>query len=137
MTQFTDPAHDAGTPLYPSNRTMLAYLKRYAEQFDLLPRIRLRTRVVGLAQLADGGWTLRSLGDDGIEREEIYRYVVGARGRFNKPRMPAIAGLASFTGSCGATHAFHYKNPGRYIGRRVLVVGGGLGGLGIALGPAT
>jgi dimethylaniline monooxygenase (N-oxide forming) len=132
MTQFSDLAHDAGTPIYPSNRTMLAYLKRYAEQFDLLPRIRLRTRVVGLTQLADGGWTLRSLGDDGFEREEIYRYVVVASGRFNKPRMPAIAGLASFKGSCGVTHAFHYKNPGRYIGRRVLVAGCAVSALEIA-----
>ena len=132
MTQFSDLSHDVGTPLYPSNRTVLAYLERYAEHFDLLPRIKLRTCVVGLAQLADGGWSLRYLGDDGNEREETFRCVVVASGRFNKPRMPAIPGLASFTGSCGVTHAFHYKNPGRYIGQRILVAGCAVSALEIA-----
>jgi dimethylaniline monooxygenase (N-oxide forming) len=132
MTQFSDLSHDVGTPLYPSNRTMLAYLKRYAEHFDLQSRIRLRTRVVELAQLADGSWTLRYLGDDGHEREDTFRYVVVACGRFNKPKMPAIPGLASFAGSCGVAHAFHYKDPRRYIGQRVLVAGCAVSALEIA-----
>src|SRR5262245_1959869 len=99
MTQFSDLAHEAGTPVYPSNRTMLTYLNRYADRFDLRPRIRLRTRVMGVGQSAGGGWIIRTREDDGVEQEEIYPYVVVASGRFNKPRIPEVLGLESFTGA--------------------------------------
>jgi dimethylaniline monooxygenase (N-oxide forming) len=55
MTQFSDMPHAAGTPLYPSNQTMLAYLTGYAERFGLLSRLRLRTRVTALARDASRG----------------------------------------------------------------------------------
>src|SRR5438876_11034030 len=45
MTEFSDLPHAPGTPLYPSNQAMRAYLTRYAEQFDLISRLRLRTRI--------------------------------------------------------------------------------------------
>ena len=48
MTEFSDLAHEPGTPIYPSNQAMLAYLDRYAERFDLRRRIRLRTLVTAV-----------------------------------------------------------------------------------------
>ena len=55
MTCFSDLAHEPGTPLYPGNQTMLAYFRRYAEKFDLVRRIRLRSRVVSIAPKAPRG----------------------------------------------------------------------------------
>ncbi len=132
MTQFSDLAHAPGTPVYPSHRTMLAYLERYAETFDLAHRIKLRTRVVGLAPLADHCWAVTYVGDNGIERTEDFDKVVVASGRFNKPMLPDIAGLASFAGPCGVVHASQYKEPDRYRGRRVLVAGCAVSALEIA-----
>jgi dimethylaniline monooxygenase (N-oxide forming) len=132
MTHFSDLAHEAGTPVYPSNRTVVAYLNRYADHFDLRPRIRLGTRVMGVRQSAGSGWSIRTRQDDGVEHEEIYPHVVVASGRFNKPRMPGVLGLESFTGASGVIHTFHYKEPHRYVGQRVLVAGCSVSALEIA-----
>jgi cation diffusion facilitator CzcD-associated flavoprotein CzcO len=132
MTQFSDLPHAPGTPVYPSHRTMLAYLERYANQFDLVPLIKLRTRVVGLAQTANNGWALTYVGEEGIQHEENFCRVVVASGRFNKPMLPEIPGLASFTGPCGVVHASQYKDPDRYRGQRVLVAGCAVSALEIA-----
>ena len=132
MTQFSDLAHEAGTPIYPSSGTMLGYLNRYADRFDLRPRIRLRTRVMALTRRADGGWSIHTEGDDGVEHEEVFAYVVIASGRFNKPRLPEVSGLASFTGASGVIHTFHHKEPRRHVGKRVLVAGCAVSALEIA-----
>jgi cation diffusion facilitator CzcD-associated flavoprotein CzcO len=132
MTEFSDLAHPAGTPLYPSNQAMHAYLTRYAEMFDLVPRIRLRSRVVGLDQATDGAWSLRHVDAHGSVHEETYSHVVVASGRFQEPMVPAIPGLPTFGGRCGAVHAFAYKDPASYRGRRVLVVGCAVSALEIA-----
>ena len=132
MTQFSDLVHSPGLPIYPGNREIFAYLARYAETFDLTSRIRLRTRVTGLIQTQDGQWTLRYVAEDGVEQEETHPYVVVASGRFNKPELPDIPGLPSFTGSCGVAHTFDYKDPSRYRDKRVLVAGCAVSALEIA-----
>jgi dimethylaniline monooxygenase (N-oxide forming) len=137
MTQFSDLRHETGTPLYPSHRTILSYLTRYAERFDIASRIKLRTRVTGLARHANGSWILRNVDHAGVELEETYPYVVVASGRFNKPRVPDIPGLGTFSGECGIAHTFHYKEPKRYHGRRVLIAGCAVSALEIACDCAT
>jgi len=132
MTQFSDLAHAPGTPVYPSHRTMLAYLERYAEKFDLVQRIKLRTRVIGLAQTESNEWGLTYIGEDNFERTQHFNKVVVASGRFNKPALPEIPGLASFAGPCGVAHTSQYKDPDRYRGRRVLVAGCAVSALEIA-----
>jgi dimethylaniline monooxygenase (N-oxide forming) len=131
MTVFSDLQHAPTTPLYPSNQTMLAYLTRYAEQFDLISRIRLRTPVRELHRAA-GGWRVRSGNTNGSQREEHYPLVVVASGRFTKPVIPDVPGLASFTGRCGVAHTFHCKDFDRYRGRRVLIGGCSVSALEIA-----
>jgi dimethylaniline monooxygenase (N-oxide forming) len=132
MTQFSDLRHQPGTPLYPGHRTILSYLTRYAERFDLPSRIRLRTRVTRLARHSSGGWTLRSVDHAGVKLEETYPYVVVASGRFNKPKVPDIPGLCAFSGPCGVAHTFNYKDPERYRGRRLLIAGCAVSALEIA-----
>lgn len=132
MTQFSDLAHAPGTPVYPSHQIMLAYLERYADQFGLNKRVKPRTRVVGLAQSARGGWSLTYIDEDGGEHTQNSDRVVIASGRFNKPTLPEVSGLAAFSGHCGVIHASHYKNPDLYRGRRVLIAGCAVSALEIA-----
>jgi cation diffusion facilitator CzcD-associated flavoprotein CzcO len=132
MTQFSDLPHEAGTPLYPSNQAMLAYLVRYAERFGLLARVRLRSRVIELARDAANGWALRWRDEAGVEHTDTYGHVVVASGRFTKPRWPQVPGLETFDGPCGATHTANYREPDRYVGRSVLVAGCAVSALEIA-----
>jgi dimethylaniline monooxygenase (N-oxide forming) len=140
MTQFSDLAHPAGTPLYPSNQVMREYLVRYAEQFGLLPRLRLGTRVVELARSGTGSpapWVVRWLDDEGTGHQGKFSHVVVASGRFGRPRFPGVPGLETFDGSCGVSHTFEYKDPARYAGRSVLVAGCAVSALEVASDLAT
>src|SRR5690348_5632369 len=53
MTAFSDFQHEPHTPVYPTNQAVLAYLQRYAHQFDLLANARLKTCVQEVARQAD------------------------------------------------------------------------------------
>lgn len=117
-TCFSDLPHNSGSPTYPTNEAMGEYLQRYAEQFDLTRHIRLKTPVRELRRDADRGWIVcTDTGEEGFEK------VVIATGRYNKPAIPDVPGLKSFSGSAGVTHTFAYKQPEDYHGLRVLVTG--------------
>lgn len=124
VTVFGDVPHEPGTPGYPTNQAMLAYLHRYAQRFDLLRCVRLATRVTALDRVTDGpGWSITSVDAQSREDRAIYERVVVASGRFQAPRIPNLPGLDSFAGVAGVCHTFAYKEPERYRGRRVLLAG--------------
>ena len=131
-TAFSDLPHDAASPTYPTNEAIGEYLERYAEQFDLTRSIRLKTPVRELRRGPDGGWIVRT--DAGEER---FEKVVVATGRYNKPTIPDVPGLKSFSGSGGVSHTFGYKRPGDYRGLRVLVGGCAISTVEIASDLAT
>ena len=132
MSEFSDLAHANDTPLYPSNQAMCAYLQCYAETFDLVARTRLRTRVVALDRAAGGAWSVHSIGPDGVSREETFPFVVVASGRFNRPSLPQVPGLDTFSGSSGVAHTFSYRGAERYRDQRVFVGGCAVSALEIA-----
>jgi hypothetical protein len=132
MTAFSDLPHDANSPTYPTNEAMGEYLQRYAEQFDLIRHIRFKTPVRELRREADRGWIVRT--DSG---EESFEKVVVATGRYNKPAIPDVPGLKSFSGAAGVSHTFSYKRPEDYRGLRVLVTGCAISSVEIASDLAT
>lgn len=133
MTAFSDLPHPPGTPAYPTAEQIGVYLRRYAEHFDLLEDIRFRTRVVEIDPAPDGnGWLVRARSEDSTTWEEHFDHVVAAPGRYRVPVVPPIAGLATFTGRGGATHAATYRGVERYRGQRVLVAGHSISALEIA-----
>jgi len=131
MTAFSDLAHPPGTSVLLSNRAVCAYLQQYAEQFGLLPRVRLRTEVHEVDR-AGSGWVVRFTDGDGTRREEMYSNVVVATGRFRKPAIPAVPGLSSFSGPGGIAHTFQYRDTERYRGQRVLAAGCSVSALEVA-----
>jgi len=122
MTEFSDLSHSPGTPLYPSNAAMYEYLLRYVDKFDLVDRVRLRTRVEHVEAAPGGTWVVRA-SCDGEVREERFERVVVASGRFNDPVLPTVPGLCGFAGEGGVIHTFHCKDPVAFRGRRVLIGG--------------
>ncbi|HYO53605.1 flavin-containing monooxygenase [Archangium sp.] len=124
MTYLSDLPHEAGTLMYPRNQQMLAYLHRYAEKFGLMRHVRLRTPVerIDLGK-GNGRYLVSYKPEGGASRQESFDYVLVASGRFNKPSIPPIPGLESFSGPGGVTHSFHYKSPEKYRGMRVVVGG--------------
>ncbi|HYZ71623.1 MAG TPA: NAD(P)-binding domain-containing protein [Chthoniobacterales bacterium] len=131
LTCFSDLAPEPGSPLFPSNHEVLAYLKRYAQRFDIDSHIRYGTRVDLVERNPNGeGWVVRS--NAAQTRSELFDYVVVASGRFNKPVIPSLPGLDSFCGEGGVLHSFRYKDPEAFRGKRILVVGCAISALEIA-----
>ncbi len=131
LTCFSDLASEPGGPIFPANQKILAYLKRYAQRFDIDSHIRYGTRVELIERNPSGsGWIIRS--NAAQERSELFQYVVVASGRFNKPLIPSLPGLDSFCGQRGVLHSFQYKDPEGFRGKRVLVVGCAISALEIA-----
>jgi cation diffusion facilitator CzcD-associated flavoprotein CzcO len=132
LTVFSDFPHVPGTPVYPRNQEVLSYLTRYAETHGLMRHVRTETRVEGLRREENGLWAIESRAADGPPVREVFTHVVLATGRYHKPFMPEVPGLASFSGECGAIHTRDYKDPERYRGKRVLVAGCAISALEVA-----
>jgi len=127
MTAFSDLPHSPDSPTYPTNQAVGEYLERYAELFELMPHVRLKTPVLELRRDGDGGWIVRTGAG-----EERFAQVVVATGRCNRPSVPDVPGLVSFAGSGGVSHTFGYKRPEDYRGLRVLVTGCSVSALEVA-----
>jgi cation diffusion facilitator CzcD-associated flavoprotein CzcO len=138
-TEYADYPMPADWPDFPSAAQMLAYLNAYCDHAGVRERLRLRTRVVGIApaEEAPGTWAvtterrLHRAGDGagdgdglGVEVErstKIYAGVVVCNGHHWCPRMPEYPGR--FDGEL--LHSKAYKRPEQLRGKRVLVIGGG------------
>ena len=131
LTAVSDLRYEPGTAVYPTNQEVGEYLGRYAAMFGLHERVRLDTSVVGLSRIDHGRWAIRSTGPEGSASEEFDRVVV-ATGRYHRPHLPEVPGVATFTGSAGAIHARAFKDAHAYRGLRVLVAGCAISALEIA-----
>lgn len=125
LTAFSDLEHQCDV-VYPSNRDILDYLRRYAEMFGLTARIRYGARVHELGR-AGAKWRVHH--GDGVE--DFDRIVV-ATGRFHTPAIPAVPGLDTFAGAAGVISTYDYRDASAYRGRRVLVAGCAVSALEIA-----
>lgn len=121
------------TLLFPPARVVEDYLRAYACRFVLHPHIHLNTRVVSTR------WTGRDwrvavlkthLGEESSEEHPYDRLIV-TNGHYRVPYYPPISGLDSWREAGQAIHAAWYR-AARYVGSRVLVIGGGYSGADIA-----
>ncbi|MGC4006104.1 MAG: NAD(P)-binding domain-containing protein [Pirellulales bacterium] len=127
LTEYRDfPMPDA-YPEYPSHAQALAYLRSYAERFDLTSLIRFGVRVERVEKSGES-WLVRT--NDGTTTR--YRGVVIANGHHRTPNLPEWPGR--FDGEI--LHSSAYKSATQLRGKRVLVVGAGNSGCDIAVDAA-
>lgn len=129
-THFSDLDYPEGTAIFPRNQEVLQHLKDFADLFDLVDHLHTGMTLTRLGR-SDTGYRLTFEGLAGTKDIET-GHVVVATGRYNKPTIPAVPGLQSFTGQLGVTHAFRYKDPDLYRGARVIVGGGAISALEVA-----
>jgi indole-3-pyruvate monooxygenase len=110
-------------PRYPSREQVVQYLRAYATEHHVAPRLGVTVHVV---QRRGDRFTVDT--SAGVMTPHI---VVMATGYNCVPKLPSIPGLDRFQGS--AIHACIYKNAYPYRGKRTLVVGCGNSGAEIAL----
>ncbi|MEO7275084.1 MAG: NAD(P)/FAD-dependent oxidoreductase, partial [Vicinamibacterales bacterium] len=130
LTALSDCPHAPETPVYPSNQTVGAYLRDYASERGLGAHARLETRVERITR-APGGWDVHTSNGStsGVER---FARVVIAPGRYHRPLVPSVPGLAAFSGAGGVRHTSEYTAAADHRGQRVLVAGCAISALEIA-----
>lgn len=107
-----------GTPLFPTRRDFVDYLRRYAARFELTVEAGAEVR---RARRDDGGWLVET----SVGRVAARQLVV-ATGIMTNPLLPAVQGRERFGGR--SFHSVDYRRPDELRGQRVLVVGVGNSG---------
>lgn len=104
---------------YPHRDEVVDYLTRYAGRLDA--EIRPGTRVEGVesVETEGGGFVVHTAGGHSIGAAGI----VAATGAFANPVLPALPGQEDFAGE--VLHVADYRGPAAYVGKRIVVVGGG------------
>lgn len=105
-------------PDYPRHDQILDYLQAYADHHGLTSSVTFRTRVERATPAPEGGGWRVAL-SDGSERQ--WSALVVATGVTWHPTTPSVPG--QFDGE--QMHAFRFKSPDIFRGKRVLIVGGG------------
>ncbi|MGE2715538.1 flavin-containing monooxygenase [Mycolicibacterium litorale] len=116
-----------GTGAFPTRDQVVEHLDRHAHEDGI--RLCLGT-TVNRIDPHPTGWLLGTSSGDLVARQ-----VVVATGYEHSPRVPEWPGVQSFSGEI--SHSSQYRNPRRYRGKRVLVVGAGSSAMEIVHDVAT
>lgn len=109
---------------YPHRDEVIGYLQDYAQTFEL--PIRKNQRVTAMEKSEDS-FTIRTLQGDIFKA----RAIIIATGSFHNPFTPVIKDQEVFRGE--VLHSSAYRNPNKYKGKRVVVVGRGNSAVQIAV----
>ena len=129
VSSYNDFPFPADVSLYPDHSEMHRYFDDYAAHFDLLRRIRFKSRMVAIEPAGDR-YRVRIDGGGG---EETFDGVVIATGHQSIPRHPPQ--MKAFGGQY--LHSHGYRTPEPFTAKRVLVIGPGNSGVDIAADICT
>ena len=115
--QLSPPSEPPEFDNYPSSPRILEYLEAFAEEHDLVARIRFKAKVNRLIPTHDH-WTIH-YGDKACASADA---VVVCNGHYSVPNVPLLAGMDSFDGRL--LHAREYIGPEGFSGQKVVVWGG-------------
>jgi acyl transferase domain-containing protein/acyl carrier protein len=105
-----------------------SYLDRYAKHFQIEELIQYNSEVCSVSPSGDR-WRV-VVRQSGVEREDEFDGIALCHGMFWKQQIPAIRGMASFSGE--TLHSGQYYDNTIFKGKRVLVIGNGVSGMDIA-----
>ncbi len=117
----SDGGGDDNWQRFPHHSKVLAYLTAFANDFDLVPHIRFRTKVDRVVPNGPG-WTVDvQSADSGQTQHQDFDAVVICNGHYSRPRVPTITGTDNFTGQW--LHAHNYRNNKSFRGKTVALWG--------------
>lgn len=108
---------------FPTRDQYVRYLRSYAD--DRGVRVELDCEVTALERDGGPGWTVVT-----SRGRRTARDVVVATGIYSRPTVPGWASRSTFAGP--VLHSSAYRNPARFVGRDVVVVGAGSTGMELA-----
>jgi hypothetical protein len=120
-------------PDYPSNKQIFAYIKAFAEHYDLLGDTQFESTVTNVSY-ENELWTVCVIDNSGSEVKDQARWLVCANGTNWYKSQPKLKGQEDFKGEI--LHSVDYQDAGTLSDQRVLVVGAGNSGVDIACDAA-
>jgi 4-hydroxyacetophenone monooxygenase len=122
LYSFSFAPHD-WTRYFASQGEILSYLRKVADNFGLRKNVRFGTEVTAATyDESTQTWSVDSLGPEGKRTFEA-NIVISAVGAFNKPKIPHVSGMDSFSGP--NFHTAAWPEDIDLTGKRVAVVGNG------------
>ena len=118
--QFSFEQRSDWSRLYAPGEELKGYAEHLVDKYGLRPRLRLNTRIAG-AHFDDHEHLWRLETEDG--EELTARFVVGATGVFNQPRLPDVTGVEKFEGE--TLHTARWDHNVSLEGKRVGIIGTG------------
>ncbi|CAJ1936954.1 unnamed protein product [Sphenostylis stenocarpa] len=117
-------------PSYPTKQQFLAYLKAYANHFDIKPTLS-KTVVSADYDHRCSCWRVKTEGLKKEETEYVCEWLIVATGENAEEFVPQIEGMDEFEGPI--LHTSSYKSGNMFCGKNVLVVGCGNSGMEVCL----
>ncbi len=130
-TKLSDVQYPEDVSVFPRNGEVLDMIKNMISLNNLGDHIKTCCRVSSLSKDENDGYDI-VWEQNGTSNKAHFDKVVVATGRYNKPTIPEIEGLESFSGELGYKHTFYYKGTNEYLGKTVVACGGSISGLEIA-----
>ncbi|MDJ1178465.1 NAD(P)-binding domain-containing protein [Roseofilum sp. BLCC_M91] len=124
VTQFSQFPMPDDYPDFPSAAQMLAYLRNFADHYQLRKNIELNRTVTAIYPIQHNLWRVIFAN----EEERTYKGILICNGHHWCKRFPEFQGKLN----AEMIHSKDYKNPDQLRGKRVLVIGGGNSGCDIA-----
>ena len=122
---------DHWTEYFAKQPEIRAYFEEVTNRHDLWSSIRFSTEVVrAVWDEVAGLWHVTVRSSDGTEEVLDARAVVTAVGQLNRPKIPDIPGIESFSGP--TFHSARWDHSVDLAGKRVLMIGAGASGFQIA-----
>ena len=118
--QFSFERMPDWSELYAPGAELKAYAEHLVDKYRVRPKFRFNTKVIR-ATFDDAGhtWRLETEAGDTVTA----RFVIGATGIFNEPRLPDIAGVSEFEGE--SLHTARWNHDLALDGKRVGIIGTG------------
>ncbi len=120
-------------PRFPGHVLVRTYLERFANDFELTPHIQFDSRV-DLLEPRGSGWSLTAQ-RNGRTATFDFDAVAVCSGHFTVPRVPQLPGADAFPGH--QSHSHNYRDPSRFAGKRVALLGTSASGLDLSREIAT
>ncbi|MFG2442940.1 flavin-containing monooxygenase [Nocardia fluminea] len=118
--QFSFEQRTDWSRVYAPGRELKAYAESCVDKYELRPRIRFGTTVVG-ADFDEraGHWVLHTTDGDDLTAS----FVISATGVLTRPKLPDIPGIEGFAGATMHTSRWDHRQDLR--GKRVAIIGTG------------
>ncbi|CAK7309033.1 Flavin-containing monooxygenase 5 [Vulpes lagopus] len=136
MTAYSDYPFPDHFPNYLHNSRIMEYLRMYVQHFHLLKHIQFLSKVCSVKKRSDfsctGQWDV-IVETAGKQKSYVFDGIMVCSGLYSDPFLPLqnFPGIKRFKGQY--IHSWEYKNPEKFRGKKIIVVGIGNSGTDLAI----